>query len=190
MKRFRNIALSLFLFALVPTASFAMFDAAVYGSYDMGYIDTDTWGEELLLGWNAGAIGHFHPLPIPMLNLGIGGFVQRSYLKGTYTGFDRREFSRTTVGADVIAQLALIKVFMPYVHAGVGILDAYSSDFEYLDFDNQNFKSWLAGAGVSINVTGGALPLYLMGEFTYNYADMGEADMEVYDFKMGLQVIM
>lgn len=122
--------------------SFAIVDGAIWGGYGFsGSVE----GESAIdvTGVDYGIKAHYNTSLVPLIELGLGAYYQRSTVTLEYAGVDD-DFDRESAGIDLNLILGT-PIVHPYLRGTFGLWDKFEDDTE-------NYKAWGAGIGVELTV--------------------------------------
>ena len=201
LKQIRNFSVVLLALLLIPSISYALVDASVYGGYDFGgKLEGATGTKDAdVNGYHYGARVHANT-GIPMVfSIGGGMFYQIAPLKYKVAG-KKEDLKKETLGIDVYAQLELpVLPVYPYVRYGIAIndkVDVTSKDVttgeSRTDTLKKAFKSSYYGIGIAYSVLDAAvLDVQIFAEYLYTTSKQ-EKDVKLKGnaVNIGAQIMM
>ncbi len=164
MKRTYRYMLCVVLAAaiLVPGRAFALLDLGLFGGYSFGNKIEENAATLKPSGGEYGLWAHYTK-EVLILNLGIGGYFQQSFLKD-----GNIDYNRQAAGLDAFLQVDLPVVpIMPYIRVGTPIWDHITGDRESTDY----FHSAHIGAGLDFSIP--VIPINIFAEYLFTAGRQG-----------------
>lgn len=164
MKRTYRYLLCLILASAVfiPADAFAFLDLGGYGGYSFGNKIEESAGTMKPSGGEYGFWAHYTK-EILILNLGIGGVFQQSFLKD-----GNIDYNRQAASLDAFIQLDLPVIpFMPYLRVGTPVWDNITGDRDSTDY----FRSAHLGAGLDFSIP--VIPINIFAEYLFTAGKQG-----------------
>lgn len=146
------------IMAFMPDKSYALVDASVYGG---GLFKGEVEGNSSIdpKGYQYGLKAHYNTSLVPLIEFGIGGYLQKGKIDYDLTGSDDT-YDRTTIGLDVNLILN-IPIIHPYARFTYAVYDK-------IEEDKDNFCGYGLGAGIELTF----IPFFrFFGEYMYDYVD-------------------
>lgn len=174
-KIFTAMVISAGIFMFLPSQSFALVDASLYGGYMFngsveGFSGVDS------KGYNYGLKAHYNTSLIPLVELGIGLYYQNTKFKYDRAPNAEEKLLRKSAGLDMNLILNL-----PIIHPYGRFMYALWDD---LEGDVEKFKAYGLGAGLEFTV----FPfIRIFGEYMYEKTTHGN-DFKNNSVNLGIKV--
>jgi opacity protein-like surface antigen len=154
--------------------SFALVDGAIWGGYGFSG-ETDLNPDADLTGYDYGIKAHYNTSLIPLIELGLGAYYQKSNVTFDVSG-ETDDYTRKSAGID-LNLIFSAPIIHPYLRGTYALWD----DF---DGDTENYKAWGAGAGVELTV----FPfIRIFGEYMYETTEHFSEDIKMNSVNFGLK---
>lgn len=182
MKLIAKIVVLLAVIAFVPTSSYAIVDAEVYGgAFWGGEYYSGATAQDINVGPEYGFRGHLN-FGIPLLfKVGAGFFYNKAPLKFENEAQNAKyELTKTDLGIDMYAMLELPIIIHPYVRFGLSVTQDVEVEKKIgttttTEKYSEHFKSSYYGFGLAFTV----FPyIRLYGEYMYTISKQ-EDDREI-----------
>lgn len=169
MKKIQYLILTLFILSIIPTTSYALFDAGMYGGYSMYNKIHDNSNFIRPYGWKFGFSTHYNLDIVPkILNFGTGIFYQMNIFKyeENNTFFD---YERHVIAIDSYLMLEMDIAVHPFIRFSCAIWEKDKNGSNY-------FQSFYPAVGLEFQIFW-KFRLYAEYEFNLLVKDSDKNDL-------------